>query len=173
MALKSDYANQECSIARTLEVVGERWTLLILRDCFFGLRRFTDLHRHLGIPKAVLTVRLDRLTAAHILDRHEYRPGRHEYRLTQKGLDLWPALHALDAWGNRNLAPNGPRTLFRHAACGNPLEPSGFCGHCRRVPGAPEIEFQPGPGRGPADPDDPVEQALRRGHRLSEPLVLG
>jgi DNA-binding HxlR family transcriptional regulator len=171
MALKSDYSTQECSIARTLEVVGERWTLLILRDCFFGLRRFTELQRHLGIPKAVLTARLDRLVAAGVLERHEYRPGRQEYRLTGKGLDLWPALHALNAWGNRNLAPNGPRSEYRHADCGSTLESGGLCAKCRRVPEATEIEYHPGPGSGP-DPDDPVEHALRRGHRLLEPLIL-
>lgn len=171
MALKSDYSAQECSLARTLEVVGERWTLLILRDCFFGLRRFTDLQRHLGIPKAVLTVRLDRLVSAGVLERREYRPGRHEYQLTDKGLDLWPALHALNAWGNANLAPHGPRSVFTHLRCGTALAAGGFCPECRRVPDAGEVEYHPGPGRAP-DPDDPVEQALRAGHRLLEPLVL-
>ncbi|GAB2989989.1 helix-turn-helix transcriptional regulator [Amycolatopsis acidiphila] len=171
MALKSDYSTQECSIARALEVVGERWTLLIVRDCFLGLRRFSDFQRHLGIPKAVLTVRLERLVEAGILERHEYRPGRHEYQLVRKGLDLWPALHALNTWGNQNLAPNGARSVFLHAECGDALVAGGFCANCRRLPAATEIEYQPGPGRAP-DPDDPVEQALRPGHRLLEPLVL-
>lgn len=170
MALKSDYSTQECSLARTLEVVGERWTLLILRDCFFGLRRFTDFQRHLGIPKAVLTIRLDRLVSAGILARREYRPGRQEYQLTEKGLDLWPALHALNAWGNQNLAPHGPRSLFIHTDCETPLAAGGFCPECRRVPAAGEIEYRPGPGR-VSDPDDPVEQALRPRHKLLEPLL--
>jgi DNA-binding HxlR family transcriptional regulator len=171
MALKSDYRSQECSIARTLEVVGERWTLLILRDCFFGLRRFTDLQRHLGIPKAVLTVRLDTLVAAGVLERHEYQTGRHEYLLTNKGLDLWPALHALNHWGDENLAPHGPRSLYVHATCGSTLEIGGFCATCRRMPEVTEVDYRPGPGR-PRKPGatDPIERAFLAEHRLLEPL---
>ncbi|GHF63791.1 DNA-binding HxlR family transcriptional regulator [Amycolatopsis bartoniae] len=167
MALKSDYTGQECSIARTLEVVGERWTFLILRDLFFGLRRFTDLYRHLAIPKAVLTVRLERLVAAGVLARTES-----QYRLTAKGLDLWPALHALNDWGNTHLAPHGPRALFLHVDCGSVLVSGGFCAGCGRIPAVTEVEYRPGPGQ-PPDPADPVDQALRPAHRLLEPLLLG
>ncbi|HVV09818.1 helix-turn-helix domain-containing protein [Amycolatopsis sp.] len=173
MALKSDYATQECSIARTLEVIGERWTLLLLRDCFLGLRRFSDFQRHLGIPKAVLTARLETLVEAGVLERHEYRAGRHEYLVSEKGLDLWPALHALNRWGNENLSPDGPRSYYLHAECGSLLEAGGFCAKCRRLPGPAEVEYRPGPGRArKPGPPEPVEQALRNGHRLLEPLVL-
>ncbi|GAA5160584.1 MULTISPECIES: winged helix-turn-helix transcriptional regulator [Amycolatopsis] len=169
MALKSDYTGQECSIARTLEIVGERWTLLILRDLFFGVRRFTDLYRHLAIPKAVLTVRLDRLVAAGVLDRAEHRPGRPEYRLTATGLDLWPTLHALNDWGNTHQAPNGPRALYVHVDCGSVLSRGGFCAGCGTVPPVTDVEYRPGPGE-PAEPEDPVDRALRPAHRLLTPL---
>lgn len=171
MALKSDYPTQECSIARALEVVGERWTLLIVRDCFLGVWRFTDLQRHLGIPKAVLATRLERLCEAGVAERHEYRPGRHEYRLTARGLDLWPTLHSLNAWGGEHLAPHGPRSLFAHARCGETLQAGGFCARCRCVPPAADVEYRPGPARVPHEDDDPVERALLHEHRLLEPLL--
>jgi DNA-binding HxlR family transcriptional regulator len=171
MALKSGYETQECSIARALEIVGERWTLLILRDCFLGVRRFTDLQRRLGLPKAVLATRLENLLAAGVLDRREYQSGRYEYLLTERGLGLWPALHALNLWGNEHLAPRGPRALYRHAGCGIDLAPGAFCPECGRTPPATEIEYRPGPARLAApEPDDAVERALRRPRMLLEPL---
>jgi DNA-binding HxlR family transcriptional regulator len=91
VGLGKNYEGQDCSLARALEIVGERWTMLVLRDCFFGVRRFTDLQAHLDVPRAVLTERLTQLVAEGILDRVEYQRGRHEYQLTQRGLDLWPA----------------------------------------------------------------------------------
>src|SRR3954463_12818372 len=100
--LKRDYEGQDCSIARALEVVGERWTLLIVRDVFLGLHRFEQLQENLGIARNVLTERLGRLVDEGVLERVRYseRPERFEYRLTQKGRDLHLALTRLRQWGD-------------------------------------------------------------------------
>src|SRR5215203_6730394 len=101
--LRNDYPDQICSIARSLEVIGERWTLLIVRDVMNGRRRFDELQKGLGIARNTLAARLQRLVDEDILERRAYKrnPTRHEYFLTEKGLDLWPALIALLAWGDR------------------------------------------------------------------------
>src|SRR3954462_7920189 len=105
--LRNDYSGQNCSIAHTLELVGERWTLLILRDTFLGTRRFDDFQRNLGIARNILQSRLARLVDEGILRRVRYqeRPERFEYRLTRKGVDLWPILVALMKWGDRHVFP--------------------------------------------------------------------
>src|SRR5436853_1632448 len=102
--LGKDYQRQDCSLARALEVIGERWTLLIVRDAFYGVRRFSDFEVHLDIPKAVLTERLRRLVEDGVLSRapDPSHSGRHLYVLTPAGRDLWPALHALLSWGERH-----------------------------------------------------------------------
>ena len=119
---------------RALEVVGERWTLLIVRDAFYGVRRFNDFQAHLDIPKAVLSDRLAGLVDEDILER---RPdpghaGRHLYELTPAGRDLWPAMNALLAWGDRHRQTNS--RVFRHAACGTLLDDAGYCRAVRRHP---------------------------------------
>ncbi len=113
--LKRDYQGQDCSIARALEVVGERWTLLIVRDAFLGLRRFDQFQESLGIARNVLTGRLNRLVDEGILERVRYseRPERFEYRLTDKGRDLYVALTALRQWGDTYLSERPPRVLRR------------------------------------------------------------
>ena len=115
--LKRDYEGQNCSIARALEVVGERWTLLIVRDVFLGLRRFEEIQSDLGIARNVLTDRLNRLVEEGILERVRYseRPERFEYRLTPKGRDLNIALTALRQWGDKYLSEKPPRLLRRKA----------------------------------------------------------
>jgi DNA-binding HxlR family transcriptional regulator len=115
--LRRDYEGQDCSIARALEVVGERWTLLIVRDVFLGLRRFDELQENLGIARNVLTERLNRLVDEGILERVRYseRPERFEYRLTAKGRDLNIALTALRQWGDAYLSEKPPRILRRKA----------------------------------------------------------
>jgi DNA-binding HxlR family transcriptional regulator len=170
VGLGKNYDGQDCSLARALEIVGERWTMLVLRDCFFGVRRFTDLQAHLDVPRAVLTERLTTLVDDGILERTEYRRGRHEYRLTQRGLDLWPALFALSQWGERHRAPNGRRRIFTHAACDTALEPTGLCPACGTVPPPADIDMTPGPGMRPVR-DDAVSVALRSRHRLLTPLM--
>src|SRR5215211_2630900 len=111
--LRRIYDNQICSIARTLEVVGERWTLLIVRDAFLGLRRFDQFQESLGIARNVLSDRLNRLVEAGIFERVRYseRPERFEYRLTAKGRELDVALTALRQWGDKHLSDQPPRVL--------------------------------------------------------------
>ena len=113
--LRRDYDGQNCSIARALEIVGERWTLLIIRDCFLGLRRFEELQQSLGIARNVLTDRLNRLVEEGILERVRYseRPERYEYRLTDKGRELNIALAGLRQWGDKHLSAKPPRLLRR------------------------------------------------------------
>ncbi|MBW0101822.1 helix-turn-helix domain-containing protein [Pseudonocardia sp. KRD291] len=172
MPLGSDYASQACSMARALEVVGERWTLLILRDCFYGVRRFTDLHRHLGVPKAVLAARLDALTEAGVLRREEPGPARVEYVLTARGADLWPVLHALYGWGERHTTAVPRRRIFRHVGCDAELDGAGRCPVCATAPGPGEVEVHPGPGlAGEPEPTEPVGRALLAPQRLLEPLT--
>ncbi len=107
MPLGTDYTRQDCSLARALEVIGERWTPLILRDCFLGVRRFSDLQAHLDISRAVLSTRLDALVAEGLLERSG--EGHPEYSLTDDALALWPALFALTQWGDRRTTPRGRR----------------------------------------------------------------
>lgn len=113
--LKRDYEGQDCSIARALEIVGERWTLLIVRDAFRGLRRFEELQANLGVARNVLTDRLNRLVEEGILERVLYseRPERYEYQLTPKGRDLNLALAGLRQWGDQYLSEQPPTMLRR------------------------------------------------------------
>jgi DNA-binding HxlR family transcriptional regulator len=171
MPLGSDYAGQSCSLARTLEVVGERWTLLIVRDLFFGVRRFSDLQRHLDIPRAVLSARIAALVEDGLVERRPYRPGRDELLLTERGVELWPAVHALMQWGERHHSPGGPRRVFVHVACGTQIGPTGLCPRCEREPTAAELEMRLGPGATAPIRDDAVTLALREPHRLMTPLT--
>lgn len=147
--LRSDYPGQVCSIAKALEVVGERWTLLIVRDVMNGHRRFGELQRGLGIARNVLSARLQRLVEEDILERRAYQtnPERHEYFLTEKGLDLWPALVALLHWGDRHSAePAGPPMLVVHKGCGGAVTDRGLCERCGEVLHARDARPLPGPG---------------------------
>ena len=171
MALGKDYGRQDCSLARALEVVGERWTLLVLRDCLFGVTRFSDLRARLDIPRAVLTERLGALVDAGLLTRRPYRTGRDEYLPTEKALALWPAIYALREWGERYYRPpGGRRRLFRHVSCARDLNEAGHCPDCGAQPPPSELETRPGPGANPGLREDQVSQALRRPHRLLAPL---
>src|SRR5215213_2774429 len=131
--LASDYPGQTCSIARSLELVGERWTLLIVRDIFRRRRRFEDLQASLGIARNVLSARLASLVEEGILERRIYqeRPERYEYFLTQKGLDLWPVLIALIGWGDRHgLEPGGPPAVIVHKDCDGIVSDRRICERC-------------------------------------------
>jgi DNA-binding HxlR family transcriptional regulator len=167
--LGKDYGQQDCAIARALEVIGERWTLLIVRDALFGVRRFSDFHAHLDVPKAVLSERLSSLVEHGILERHPdpEHPRRHFYELTDAGRQLWPVLNALRVWGDHNRYPNS--RLFRHATCGTQLDERAGCPACHLTPPPEDIVMAPRPGRGTLR-DDPVAIALRDPHRLLEPL---
>jgi DNA-binding HxlR family transcriptional regulator len=168
MPLGTDYPQQDCGIARALELVGERWTLLVLRDCFLGVRRFSDFQAHLDISRGVLTQRLAALVDAGLLRR--VGDGHASYELTDEALELWPVLHTLARWGDRQTSPRGPRRTFHHAGCGD-LAVDGRCDRCRAVPPVTEVETRRGPGADPSLRDDPVSRALREPHRLLEPLA--
>jgi DNA-binding HxlR family transcriptional regulator len=167
--LGKDYQRQDCSLARALEVIGERWTLLIVRDAFYGVRRFSDFQAHLDVPKAVLSDRLAGLVEDGILERKPDpdRAGRHVYELTAAGRDLWPVLHALLVWGERHRFPN--LRIFRHVACGTEIDERGACPTCGVVPGPEDLEMGTRRGRTPMR-EDPVALALREPHRLLEPI---
>ncbi len=140
-----------CSIAATLDAVGDRWTLLILRDLFRGVRRFEEIQRDLGIARNLLTERLQRLVEHGIVDRVPYqeRPLRHEYRLTHKGTDLSPSLGALMRWGDRWYAHDRPPTLLIHDSCGTPLNQVVTCPSCDEPVLPHHIRSRPGPGLRP------------------------
>ncbi len=145
--LHNTYEGQTCSVARALEVVGERWTILILRDAFLGVRRFDDFQRSLGIARNVLNTRLQRLVDAGLLERRRYqvRPERHEYRLTDMGLDLWPSILALMQWGDRHLAgPDGPPVRLEHRDCGGGVDERRACERCGEVLGPRDVRVLTG-----------------------------
>ena len=135
-----------CSIAATLSVIGDRWTLLILRDIFRGVRRFTQLREDLGIAKNILSDRLQKLVDGGVLETVEYqqRPVRYEYRLTAKGQDLSPALVALMHWGDRWYADDGPPTVLVHDECGTPLQNVTRCPECSEDITPAHIASRPG-----------------------------
>ncbi|MEU3343559.1 helix-turn-helix domain-containing protein [Streptomyces sp. NPDC006700] len=170
MALGKDYATQECSIARALEIIGERWTMLVIRDALYGVRRYNDFLVHLGIPRAVLAARLQTLTAEGILEKRRYQesPPRDEYVLTERGTALWPTLRALGLWGREHFTEVQLR-YFRHAECGTELGPYGECPACATVVPVEDVLMEPGPGLDP-DPVDPVGRALLKPRRLLQPL---
>ena len=163
--LRADYTGQNCSIARTLEVIGERWTLLILRETFLGTRRFDDIQRELGVARNVLQTRLERLVDEGILRKVPYqeRPLRHEYRLTRKGSDLWPVLVSLLKWGDRHMAPSGPPMLLEHNGCGGLIDDRRRCDRCGADVEVWEARSRPGPGRS-VSAEDPSSAPPANGH---------
>jgi DNA-binding HxlR family transcriptional regulator len=145
------YSAANCSIARTLGVVGEKWTLLVLREAFYGVRRFDDFHTALGCARNLLATRLKTLVAHGLLERVGYTDdrgrGRHEYRLTDKGRDLFPAVVALMQWGDRWTADDsGPAVRLLHRDCGEPVAAELTCGAGHGALGARDIAAVPGPG---------------------------
>ena len=130
-----ELAEEPCSVARTLSVIGDRWTILILRECFFKVRRFEAYEQRLGIPRRVLSDRLKTLVEQGVLTRVPYqdRPLRYEYRLTDKGRDLRPVLLAMLAWGDKHMAPDGPPIRFRHLPCGETFTLTAICPTCGEV----------------------------------------
>lgn len=148
---RSPFLDVSCSIAQSLNVIGEWWTLLILRDVFYGVRRFDALHEHLGISRKVLAERLRRLTNEKVLKKVSYqnKPTRFEYRLTRKGLDLLPILLSLMNWGDRwQSEQNQAPVVFLHTDCNHLMTPKLVCSHCNGSLNAGNIEPQPGPGAG-------------------------
>jgi DNA-binding HxlR family transcriptional regulator len=143
------YRLQADSVGRTLSLVGERWTIMILREAFFGVRRYGQLARNLNIPRPTLSLRLRKLVDAGLLERVLYatRPDRHEYRLTQAGRDLFPAVIALMRWGDTYLAgPDGPPIVLHHETCGNPTRPQLTCDVCGEEIDTGNVMPERGPG---------------------------
>src|SRR4051794_7465572 len=145
--LGNTYEGQLCSIARSLEAIGERWTILIIRDAFLGVRRFDDFQRSLGVARNVLQQRLTRLTENGILERVRYqeKPERFEYRLTEKGMDLWPVVVTLISWGDNHVAaPDGPPVLLEHKDCGGKVNDRRICERCDALLGPRDVIARPG-----------------------------
>ena len=144
-----------CSIARTVEIIGERWTPLILRDVFGGVTRFDAIQEDLGIPRNVLTQRLETLIGHGVLERvaYQHNPPRYDYLPTEKGRGLGPILLAMLAWGDRWTAGEaGPPVLMRHERCGQVAQAVASCSSCGEPLNAEEISLLPGPGL----PEDPA-----------------
>ena len=174
VGLGKDYAGQNCTFARTLEILGERWTLLIVRDAFYGVRRLGDFLAHLDVPRAVLSDRLETLVEAGVLVRRRYSdsPPRDEYVLTEAGTELWPVLFQLTAWGARHLDVGPSVRIFRHIGCGGTLSGPAMCGECGALVAPADTTMEPGPGAQFLRTDR-VSVALRERHRILEPLQLG
>lgn len=150
---RASFADMNCSIARSLEIVGEWWTPLILRDAFLGVTRFDEFQERLGIARNVLATRLDRLVEAGVMERRSYEEARrrYDYVLTPKGRALWPVLEALRQWGDEwVLGPGREPVQLLHTTCGARTRAEMACGHCgeRLRPG----EIRPVPGPGLTDP---------------------
>src|SRR3954464_10585436 len=160
--LGNSYDDQVCSIARTLELIGERWTILIVRDAFLGVRRFDDFQRSLGIARNVLQNRLERLVEHGLLERARYqeKPERFESRLTEKGLALWPVLVSLISWGDRHAAPDGPPVILEHRDCGGRVNDRRICEKCGALLGPRDVKARRGPALAEALAEDVVQPAL-------------
>ena len=146
--LSTDTSN--CSVGRTVELVGQPWVVLILREVVWGVRRFSEMQEHMGVSKSVLSTRLDHLVEHGVLERRDYQePGqrkRFEYHLTEKGADLYPVLSALRQWGDKYLVgPEGPPMVVTHKDCGGVVRAKLMCDAGHEVPVA-ELERRPGPG---------------------------
>jgi DNA-binding HxlR family transcriptional regulator len=146
------YRHRRDSVKAAADLLADRWTVLVLREAFFGVRRFGQMHRNLEIARTVLASRLKLLVAEGLLERQAYRrdPVWYEYRLTDKGLDFYPVALALMNWGDRYLNTEaGPPTVLHHRSCGHDTQPQWICSHCREPLHAREVEHRPGPGASP------------------------
>ena len=146
MKLK-DFDHMNCSLAQTLSVIGEHWTLLIIRDVFMGLRRFEQIQKDLGIARNVLSQRLKRLVEQGVLDKSRGDSGFYEYRLTQKGLSLQPILLSMTQWGDKfKPNPRGKRLVFVDRFDHKPIQPIAVRSHDGRKLKAKDVKARPGPG---------------------------
>lgn len=146
---RTRFAEWPCSVARTVDLLGDWWTPLVLRDAYYGVRRFDDFQRDLKIGRNILTERLNRLVAEGLLERVPYqvRPVRHEYVLTEKGRDFFPVLVAMMRWGDRWLAGEaGPPIRLQHRPCGHEMEAEVVCSHCGEPIELADVRARPGPG---------------------------
>jgi DNA-binding HxlR family transcriptional regulator len=145
---RKSFADMHCSVAQCLEVVGEWWSLLIVRDALFGVTRFDEFQERLGISRNVLNQRLACLVDAGVLAKVPYseHPPRYDYRLTDKGRDLWPVLTTMRQWGDNYAAPNGPPIQVSHKHCGEIAQAQLICSHCGEPIGPRDLRAIPGPG---------------------------
>src|SRR5687768_6330087 len=143
-----DWNRDNCAVERTLSVIGDRWTLLVLRESFLGVRRFDQLRRNTGAARNILSDRLNTLVANGILRRELYqqRPQRYEYRLTEKGIDLYPVLITLMGWGARHGSGSEPAILLEHKSCGATMMPRLACPDCGEQVAARDVRAVRGPG---------------------------
>jgi DNA-binding HxlR family transcriptional regulator len=155
---RKSFVDMHCSVAQCLEVVGEWWSLLILRDVFLGVSRFDQFEQRLGISRNVLTQRLTSLVEAGVLVKVPYseRPPRFDYRLTDKGRDLWPVLTTMRQWGDTYAAPDGPPLQVSHKGCGQISDAVLTCSTCGQRMGAGDVRAVRGPGD--------VDALIRTGH---------
>lgn len=153
--MKWSELNQEtCSMARTLSVIGDRWTLMILRDCFLGIRRFDDFQGRLGVTRGILAERLKQLTAENVLEKVAYQsqPKRYEYKLTEKGLDLYPVVLSIVHWGDIHMSGEvGRPILHQHKTCNHEFDPKMCCSECGGELSAHDVVALKGPGMSDAN----------------------
>lgn len=163
---RTPFAAWPCSIARAVDIVGDWWTPLVLREMFYGLKRFDEFERTLGIGRNILTQRLNRLVAEGLAERVPYqdKPLRHEYLLTEMGRDFFPVLAAMSRWGNRWLAPEGAFVVFHHA-CGHSTQAEVVCAHCGDPLEMADIQV----GLGPGYPARHRDAALATGRFVDRP----
>ena len=157
-----DLKNEDCSMARTLSVIGDRWTLMVLRDCFVGVRRFEQFEASLGITRHVLADRLKKLVDEGVLTKVPYgeAPVREEYRLTERGFDLYPVMLSIVQWGDRHMADErGAPIVRRHKTCGHVVEGRMVCSDCGELLDARDLTVEPGPGFTPQPADKKKNQA--------------
>lgn len=167
MTERYDFRFERDSVERTLEMVGDRWTFLILREAFFGVTRFGQLQRNLGIARNILSARLRMLVDAGLLERRRYHadPDWFEYHLTKMGRDLYPAIVALMRWGDEHLAgPEGAPLILHHDPCGHDAAPVLVCAHCGEAVRPEDITPEPGPGAAPASRAKPRRKRAEKEH---------
>jgi DNA-binding HxlR family transcriptional regulator len=157
---RKSFRNMNCSVAQCLDVIGEWWSMLIVRDAFLGVTRFDEFQERLGISRNILNQRLSHLVAAGVLTKVPYQdhPVRHDYKLTQKGRDLWPVLTAMREWGDEHAAPHGPPVEVIHRGCGHVATALTTCSHCGELMGPRDVTAVAGPGA--------------RGHGILRPATI-
>jgi DNA-binding HxlR family transcriptional regulator len=145
---RKSFSDMHCSVAQCLEVIGEWWTMLIVRDAFLGVTRFDEFQERLGISRNILDQRLNRLVETGVLVKVPYleHPPRSDYRLTDKGRDLWPVLTSMRQWGDKYVAPDGPPMLVTHKGCGQVSEAVLTCSVCKEPIGPRDVRATAGPG---------------------------
>ncbi|NUU21711.1 MAG: helix-turn-helix transcriptional regulator [Streptomycetaceae bacterium] len=146
---RTSFAHWPCQIARTMDLLGDWWTPLVLREACYGLRRFDEFQQELGIARTTLSDRLGRLVAEGLMEKRVYQtePTRHEYVLTEKGEDFFPVLVAMMRWGDRWLnGPEGPPVVLHHEACGHDTDPDALCTACGERLAISDMAMRPGPG---------------------------